>query len=44
MRLISGGVELGKQLAKSYAGTLVGRGKNDQVTNVAQLIQKWQEK
>ena len=38
------GVELGKQLAKSYAGTLVGRGKNDQVTNVAQLIQKWQEK
>jgi glucose-6-phosphate isomerase len=38
------GVELGKQLAESYAGTLVGRGKNDRITNVAQLIQKWREK
>ena len=38
------GVELGKHLAESYAGALVGRGKNDQITNVAQLIQKWREK
>jgi glucose-6-phosphate isomerase len=38
------GVELGKHLAESYAGALVGRGKNDRITNVAQLIQKWREK
>ena len=38
------GVELGKRLAESYAGTLLGGSKDNQITNVAQLIQKWRDK
>ncbi|SVE32010.1 uncharacterized protein METZ01_LOCUS484864 [marine metagenome] len=38
------GVELGKHLAEAYAERLVSDGANNQVTNVADLVQKWREK
>jgi glucose-6-phosphate isomerase len=38
------GVELGKHLAESYAGALLGRRKKDQITDVALYIQKSREK
>lgn len=38
------GVELGKHLAEAYAENLVSDGTNNQITNVAGLVQKWREK
>ena len=38
------GVEFGKHLAGAYAETLIDDGTNNQITNVARLVQKWREK